>query len=1330
MCLEINGKQFFDIFHIVEDKLSKGFVGIVGMPFLIKYHAMINCKTNEILFQHSSDNDPNIHITSSRTHECYTILSNGASANNDNEVQKWEVTILNRIHINETTHTLNYSIDTHNPAMMDSGEGPFFPQAIRREENSRFLPANHHNSNEQTPLNTLDNSSFSLTESSEKMQSKKFRAEQLSARDDTLVMSCNIVDKDVKITDENNTKNIFGYARTKISIPPWSKKILELKSRNALGSDDIYIIEPLTGKLPAGLLASRSVCKEKSGLFLSIINMNEKEIHINKNMQIATLSKCIEKNNTYNSDNFCGNLNMQEELPTFDHADLTWSTDINLDHLSPELKTRVENFLKDYKDIFAKSVLDLPGCSTVMHKIELKDDRPVKSKAYRVPHSLRPELDSQLDMLLEAGILQPSMSEFASPVILVKKACGQFRLAVDFRKLNRNLIKDSYPLPNITDSVDALAGSVYFSTLDLTSGFFQQEIRPEDRHKTAIITHRGLFEFTKNPFGMSTSPNAFQRLMNTILGDLNNMGILVYVDDIIVASKDIDSHFEKLKVVFNRLKQHNLKLKPSKCIFLNTSIQYLGFEISKGQVFPINKNIEVIKQFKIPNSRKAVRSYLGTLGFYRRFIPDFSKRTIHLTNLTKSTGRFIWTSEHQKEFEDLQAALASKPCLALPDFSKDFQLYTDASGEALGAVLTQLDENNYPHPVAFASRKLKDAETRYSTTERELLALVWATSHFKCYLANKHFYIFTDHAPLTYMLKIQDPTSRMAKWICTLADYNFTIKFIKGKCNSVADFLSRYVNHQVNNINLVGSVLDAGESDETVFEPRSDLIGKIHDMQKTDAKCISIAEKISKNIPIAPRYLKFFFQEDLLVCEDTRGSDLVGKAIKIVVPKCMKLEIFNVTHESLSACHQGFHKTIDRIRQNFYWPGLTSDVRNLINSCRSCQERRVHKANDLAPLQRAPTPSSPFFVVHCDVIGPLPTTVSGNKYIVSYIDAFSKWIEAYAVPAQNSEIIADTLSDFICRHGAPSRLVTDNGSVFVSKAIEHVYRQFNIIQIKTSPYHAAGNAKSERSHRTLINALSHIINENQLDWDIKLKFALLAMRTSVHSATKLTPAAVVYGRNLNLPHTVFNSINSNKYNDAPTYCEALIPSLQKVFSVVHKNLIKASEIQERYREKSAVIKDLKVGDAVWLYTPAIKPNRCKKLSKLNSGPFLIIEKMNEVNYKIAPESNLSKTQVVHVDRLSKVVNRMQFPSPLTEQSQEQVGKNVSQEHSTEPAYLHTDTPTRSGIQPRSNQSEGKIMNTFQDIFWRGTKGGQNNAISPNPANRAFRTKYNLRNLAK
>lgn len=1055
------------------------------------------------------------------------------------------------------------------------------------------------------------------------------------------------IQQDDKSEITQNDNNIYAYVKHKVNIPPLSKQIIELRCRKNLKDMECdFVLEPCRYKLMDKMLVARTVCSDVHGLFVSVINFSEEELTLNKNMTMAKINFCkreIEKIN------FCGNVGKDSTDVDFDHADLEWEADINLDHLGGLTKTRVKEFLEKNKDIFAASVRDLPGCTTIPHEIHLKEDKPVKSKAYRVPVNLRNELNNQLDALLEADIISPTMSEFASPVILVQKADGQYRLAVDYRKLNKNLIKDNYPLPNITDSIDSLAGSVFFSTLDLTSGFFQQVIRPEDRHKTAIITHRGLHQFNRIPFGLATSSAGFQRLMNFIFGDLANLGILVYVDDIIISSNDIESHLNKLQMVFDRLREHNLRLKPSKCKILTDKIQYLGYEICRNQVAPINKNIEVIKNFKIPTNRKEVRSFLGTLTYNRRFIPDFSKRAIHLTNLTKENGVFKWTPEAQKEFDDLREALISKPCIILPDFTKEFHLYTDASAYALGATLMQYGDDNLLHPVAFASKKLKDAETRYSATERELLALVWATAHFKCYLANTHFTIYTDHAPLTFVLKIRDPTSRIARWICTLSDFDYSIEYIQGKFNGVADFLSRYVQN-IDMVNCVQNVNNVNNNSSIILESQSDLVEKIRRGQKSDKKCAEIIDKLDKNVNIAPTYLKFYFHEDLLVCEDVRESILINKSRKLVVPLQIVPEIFTLTHDSLAGCHQGYNKTIERIREHFYWPGMTAHVKNLVDSCISCQQRRAHKSKHLAPLQRMTTPSSPFSVVHCDCVGPMPPTMNGNRFIITYIDAFSKWIEAYPVQSINSEMVADTLADFIARHGCCKTIITDRGKNFLADAMESVYVKLGIKHNKTTPFHPSSNGKLERAHRTLINALSHIVQENQLDWDIKLKFALLAMRTSIHDSTNLTPAAVVYGRNLILPYSIFDAKLPSKYIDAPSFCDLLIPAMQKIYSRVYENLVAVSEKQEKYRNKTAITKDIAVGDSVWLYSPVVKPGRCRKLSKPNVGPYLVVEKLSEVNYKIALETDLTKTQIVHVDRLTKQKSRMEFPPDVSKQT--------------------------------------------------------------------------------
>lgn len=1103
------------------------------------------------------------------------------------------------------------------------------------------------------------------------------------------------------MTNVCHNQEIPVFAMTKIVIPPGSQKIVKVKHNMPLNfNSDLIFITPNSFNLNKNYLVSNSVCKKnQNSLYVQIANFSTESVHINKGTKLGVINEIFSSENLYRES---VNMLETEEIGQVDHTDLKWSTDFDLSHLDYKLKVKVQKFLDKNRDVFASSVLDLPGCCTVPHSIRLTDNTPVRSRPYRVPYNLRREMDEQLNILLESEILVPSTSDFASPVMLVKKADGSYRLAVDFRKLNKNLIKDTYPIPNINESIDALAGAHYFSSLDLTSGFFQQFIDARDQHKTAITTHKGLFQWTRSPFGLATSPNAFQRLMNVVLGDLRDLSIQIYIDDIAVASKTIEDHFDKLELVFNRLRQHNLKLKPNKCKFFKSDIQFLGFNISEGKISPINKNVEVIKNFKIPSTRKHLRSYLGCLNYYRKFFPDFSKRAKVLTDLTKGKGKFEWNDKAQREFDNFKEELAAIPTLNLPDMSKDFYIYSDASGDALGAVLAQMDDDNFPAPVAFASRKLKEVESRYSASERELLGLVWAINYFKCYVFNRKFTVFTDHAPLTHSLKVKDPTSRIARWLCSLADFHFEAKYIKGKCNSVADFLSRYVdytsditmnnnpqlcasitndenfkentienfnynlqntaednfNAQVNSAVYYNSnfILENNEAHSFVvvdnFQPTinvtdnesSSIQSDILKAQKSDPFCIKIINLLKRTSQIKPQYIKFFVNNDLLMCRDLRKRHRRDDQEKIVLPLTLVTKIFSLAHDSPIACHAGFFKTYERIRQFYYWPGSYAQIKNLVASCSECLAKRAHLPKKQAELQRFPIPNAPMETVHLDIQGPFPMSYHGNKFIVSFVCAFSKWPEAFPVAEISSDTIADCIVEVICRHGCPSVIITDKGQNLLSEAIEKAYKILGMRHITTSSYHPAGNAKIERQHSTVNSALSHLVDHNHLDWDTKLKFALLAIRSAVHVATNEIPAFILTGRDLRLPYSALAQKDKISYCDSPSYCQNLMPAMSKIFKDVKFNLERAAETQESHRKKVAVDKNIELGDRVMLFTPSLKPGLCKKFAKFNSGPFRVTEKVSNVNFKIQLLEDPSKSQVVHVDRLSKCTDRKVFPA--------------------------------------------------------------------------------------
>ncbi|XP_076685843.1 uncharacterized protein LOC143377921 [Andrena cerasifolii] len=363
------------------------------------------------------------------------------------------------------------------------------------------------------------------------------------------------------------------------------------------------------------------------------------------------------------------------------------------------------------------------------------------------------------------------------------------RIVIDFRKLNEKIIGDAYPLPNITDILDQLGSAKYFSVFDLASGFHQIPMHPDHRHKTAFSTIYGHYEFNRMPFGLKNAPATFQRLMDQVLTGLQGIELFVYLDDIVIYASSMKEHATKFKRLMNRLRDANLYLQPDKCEFLKKEVSYLGHIIGEEGVKPDPKKIIAVKEFPTPTTVKNVKQFLGLSGYYRRFIKDFSRIARPLSNLTKKDYQFEWTYKQQKAFETLREALCKEPILQFPDFEKTFNITTDASGIAVGAVLSQ-GEIGKDLPVAYASRVLNDAETRYSPTERELLAIIYAVFHFRPYIYGRKFYLITDHKPLEWHQNLSNPTSRLVRWKIKLAEYDYKILYKPGNYNTNADVLS------------------------------------------------------------------------------------------------------------------------------------------------------------------------------------------------------------------------------------------------------------------------------------------------------------------------------------------------------------------------------------------------------------------------------------------------------------------------------------------------------------------------------------------------------------
>lgn len=468
---------------------------------------------------------------------------------------------------------------------------------------------------------------------------------------------------------------------------------------------------------------------------------------------------------------------------------------LNLEHMNSEERKAIEDICYEFKDIFYCEDIPLTFTNQVKHEIRTKNEDPINIKAHRLPPSQSLEIRKQVDKMLKDGIIQESHSPWSAPVHLVPKkmdSSGQqkWRMVIDYRRLNEITTDDKYPLPNINDLFDMLGKSTYFTTLDLASGYHQLEVREEDRPKTAFSTPSGHYEFNRMPFGLKTAPATFQRAMDNVLRGLQGLHCLVYLDDVIIFSKSLPEHIEKLRVVFNRFRKTNLKVQLDKSHFLRKEVLYLGHTITSEGLKPNNDKIDAVLRYPLPETVTQIKSFLGLIGYYRKFIKDFAKITRPLTACLKKGRKIIINEEYIESFETCKKLLTNAPLLQFPDFSKTFILTTDASNFAIGAVLSQ-GAIGSDKPVAYASRTLSDTETKYSTIEKELLAVIWAVKHFRPYLYGNKFIIYTDHRPLAWLYSLKEPNSKLTRWRLRLEEYDFEIRYKKGPQNTNADALSR-----------------------------------------------------------------------------------------------------------------------------------------------------------------------------------------------------------------------------------------------------------------------------------------------------------------------------------------------------------------------------------------------------------------------------------------------------------------------------------------------------------------------------------------------------------
>ena len=467
----------------------------------------------------------------------------------------------------------------------------------------------------------------------------------------------------------------------------------------------------------------------------------------------------------------------------------TWE-DVNIsDTLSKTQVDDVQALLQKHSDMFS----DVPGKThLVQHTIETVNDKPIRQRAYRTPHAYKDKVKAEIDSMLRLGIIEPTVSPYASPIVVVAKPNGDIRVTTDFRMLNKQTEFDPYSMPRIDQILDDVASARYMSTFDLTKGFYQVPLSPESKGKTSFVCPFGQFVYNVLPFGLQNSSSTFQRLMDGVLSGCESFA-KAYIDDIVVHSCTWEEHVAHVDAVLTKIQGAGLTVKPVKCKLAMRKVSFLGHEVGSGTINPMCDKIEAVRDFPRPLSKKNVRAFLGLTGYYRKFIANFAAMAKPLTDLTKKNlpNTVSWNEECEIAFVELKKCLISKPVLSAPAFDREFMLQTDASNYGIGAVLSQIDSEGQEHPIVFLSKKLLSNEENYSVPEKETLAIVWGMQKLRYYLLGCKFIVLTDHRALKWLDQMRNANNRLMRWSLALQEFNFVVHYKKGSSNGNADGLSR-----------------------------------------------------------------------------------------------------------------------------------------------------------------------------------------------------------------------------------------------------------------------------------------------------------------------------------------------------------------------------------------------------------------------------------------------------------------------------------------------------------------------------------------------------------
>ena len=938
-----------------------------------------------------------------------------------------------------------------------------------------------------------------------------------------------------------------------------------------------------------------------------------------------------------------------------------------------------------YRELFDTTYHNIAK-TPIHHVIKTIPHIPPASRSYPQPDKEEP-MFKIIQEFLHAGLITKSHSPYAAPALLVKKTDNSFRLVVDYKKLNLITIKDSSPLPNMEETIRKLGqGYKYFSKFDLKSGFYQIPISNIDKEKTAFITPFGLYQFNVLPMGLKNSPPTFQKAMNETLQSCRQFSF-VYLDDIVVFSRSPEEHLSHLDQVFSALQSKQFVLNPPKCEIMVSSINYLGHTINETTITPLGEKIQAILNVKEPDTLARANKFIGALSWYRKFIPNFADLAapIHaVTNLTKKNRRkFKWNYDQSQAFHKIKELLISTPLfLHFPDNQRPLILTTDASDFAIGGVLQQ-EINGELKNLYYHSQVLTPCERRYSTIEKEALAIYKCFNRMRPYLLGRTIIVKTDHCPLCNIMTKNVRNSRVERITHLLQEYNIDqIIHVNGRDNCLPDYLSRYpkdqddelfdidygigskntlssfLSHQDNLANAMvlrprnkqavsakaTTTVDAfvsadTEEDSNIIHdnPDDSLIpitfssnrfdtDKLQQEQQRDPEIQKIIRQLNQ-----PNQLPFIFKDNLLWKLTIRSSHSKTKHEVIYVPLSMVKSLLYACHnDPMTGGHFSLDRTYAKLKNHYWWPNMKSSISNHIQSCLPCQQHNISRRKRYGQLHPISPPDGPFMLVGIDFCGPLPRSPRENQYVLVITDYFTRYITAIALPNCTAETTAYTLfNDYFCKFGIPGTILSDQGRHFQNHLMQNIEKLIGYNHIFSTPYHPQTNGVVERFNSTFVTQIAKLHDEQYNNWDDYLQAVVFAYNSGIHRTTNYSPYQLLFGRQPRLPiHTPNQSFTFPSPN-------SYFQQLQKTLRIYHEaatfNVIQQQRMAKERYDTNRLDPRYNLGDLVLTRIQGIR-------SKLHPRYSLIPKRIISIHHPnyIVQDTQTHVTSRVHVSDMRRI----------------------------------------------------------------------------------------------